>query len=157
MVYNTLWIVGIMRHILKSIKIWTVFVACLKYIFHVHLGRHCLERGGPFWLDQFLSINFNAGWPVCLVLCILIPSVVDLPDFRLETSTIQLPRLYKDTSHWQKNIISACCSLDWVQPKPRGFGVTLMLISNQLFSFWFALVWANRNHKPQFSASFKCV
>lgn len=52
-------------------------------------------------------------------------SVVELQDFRLEILTIQLPRLCKDTSHWQKYIISACYSLDWVQPKPRGLAVTV--------------------------------
>lgn len=84
--------------------------------------RHCLEKGGPFWLmDNFCPSTlmqarlFLHKGRLLVVLYILTVWTwfCYFGSARLEISTIQLPRVYKDTSHWQK------------QPKPRGLGVTV--------------------------------
>lgn len=162
---STLGIMGMARHILKSIHIWTVFVACLNYIFHVHLGRNCLERGGLFWLDQFLSFNFNASWPVCLVLYILTVWTwfchfpwwtCQISDLRSQRSSCQGCTKTLHTDKKKHNISLLQSQLSAAKAlRPWRDSSTLMLISNRLFSFWFALVWANCNHEPHFSALFK--
>lgn len=94
-----------------------------------------------FWLSEHDSVTFRGG------------------SARFQAWDLNYPAAKVVQRHFtlaKIHNISLLCRLTAAKAeRPRRGSSTLMLISNRLFSFWFALVWANRNHKPHFSAMFR--